>query len=1038
MPLSVADFVRKWKISSLTELQGSQSHFIDLCEMLGVSTPTTSDPTGDRFCFNKALTKTYGGKGFADVWKSGYFAWEYKGKHKDLKAAYRQINDYREDLGNPPLLVVCDLDRFEVHTNFENTSKRVYAFNLDDLNRNQVTATCPLPPLEVLRALFGDYNVLRPNRTDAFVTQEAAKLFATLAERLEIEHQLTTSKEQIAHFLIRLLFCLFADSVGLLPDRVFRRLVDIDHFYPRRFLRKLPLLFTAMAEPDGIFGEHTIRWFNGDLFKDNDVIQIDKRDMGVLHDLAHKYDWSHVAPAIFGTLFERSLNDRRRSLIGAHYTSEEDILLLIEPVVMRPLQQRWQQTREQILERISSPVPVIDASTAAIMNAARRAPHTAVILSEQRESKDPRISPSSTPPTPPATSAVILSAAKDPEASHAAHTIQTFQPKKQPASSAKSNAKQPSLLHSNKQAEDLLASFFDYLASIRILDPACGSGNFLYVALRRLLDLWKEARDFAVEHNIQLATKYAVEKMVSPSQLFGIEIEFYAHELASIVVWIGFLQWKHEHGILEDREPILQKLSNIEHADAILRYDAEGKPFEPQWPKADFIVGNPPFLGGKKLRRELGDQYVDDLFALYETRVGAESDLVVYWFEKARIQVNDQHVKSVGLLATQSIRKGTNRAVIEAITRETNLFWAWSDREWVLDGAAVRVSMIAFGDSCDQMRQLDGEPVGLINPDLSSETDTSAASPLRENQAICFQGTIKVGDFDLNYEDAKKMINAPVNPNGKQNSEVIVPWINASDVTGRRRGNYIIDFGPYMTREEAAFFEWPYEYLRVHVKPARDKVNRKNHREKWWLHAEARPGMRKALSKLKRFIVTPRVAKHRFFVWEKAGTLPDSRLFVFARSDDFFFGILHSAIHETWSLVTSSRHGVGNDPTYNNESTFDTFPFPWPPGTEPSEAESPIVFAIAEAARTLVRLRDNWLNPPGASEDDLKSRTLTKLYNERPEWLANAHRTLDEAVFAAYGWPSTLTKQEILSRLLALNHQRANTNSGAPSFTASP
>jgi hypothetical protein len=155
-------------------------------------------------------------------------------------------------------------------------------------------------------------------------------------------------------------------------------------------------------------------------------------------------------------------------------------------------------------------------------------------------------------------------------------------------------------------------------------------------------------------------------------------------------------------------------------------------------------------------------------------------------------------------------------------------------------------------------------------------------------------------------------------------------------------------------------------------------------------------------------------------------TIPDHTCHVIARSDDYFFGVLHCEIHEHWSLSQGAWLGVGNDPRYSSARTFDTFPFPWPPGTEPSETEAQLVFDIAEAARELVRLRDAWLNPPSTSEADLKSRTLTNLYNDRPEWLANAHRALDEAVFAAYGWPADLGKQEILSRLLALNHERAS------------
>jgi type II restriction/modification system DNA methylase subunit YeeA len=662
--------------------------------MLGESHPAAADAIGERYTFEKHVPKVYGGKGFADVWFRDHFAWEYKGPHKDLKTAYKQLNDYREDLLNPPLLVVSDFDRFEIHTNFANTKKRVYEFNLSDLERNQVTATCPLPPLEVLGALFGDYNVLRPDRTDARVTQEVALLFTRLAERLELEERnLGATKEQIAHFLMRLLFCLFADSVGLLPKHLFRSLIQSDdRFLPKKFLRKLSALFSAMSDPDGFFGEHTIKYFNGGLFDSDSVIALDTADLGILYKVAANYDWSHIAPAIFGTLFERSLDPARRSLIGAHYTSEEDILLLIEPVVMRPLQKRWAHVRDSILVTLGLPTTGESAPTARPSIAQGKSGRNGL---GSGQSEIPR----AVGPTP----------------------------------------KNRSLLSSNPEAERLLAAWFDSLAAIHILDPACGSGNFLYVALRRLLDLWKEARDFAIQHNIQIAITYAVQKMPSPSQLFGIETEFYAHELASIVVWIGFLQWKHEHGITEDREPILQKLTSIEHADAILRYNEQTKqPYEPSWPSADFIIGNPPFLGGKLLRRALGDTYVDHLFDLYKGRVKAESDLVVYWFEKARHQLAVTEVDRVGLLATQGIRGGANRVVLERIQQTGRIFWAWSDRKWMLAGAAVHVSMVAFERSTEQLGEsrdclLDGQPVPFINPDLTTGSNAASALRLKEN-----------------------------------------------------------------------------------------------------------------------------------------------------------------------------------------------------------------------------------------------------------------------------------------------------------------
>jgi type II restriction/modification system DNA methylase subunit YeeA len=916
--------------------------------MLGQPHPAAADGIGERFTFEKPVSKVYGGYGFADVWRRDHFAWEYKEsrskKHKDLKAAYKQLNDYREDLGNPPLLVVCDLNRFQIHTNFTSTQKRVYEFDLDDLSRNQITAKCPLPPLEVLRSLFDNTDALRPSRTDAHVTQEAAKVFSRLAERLEIEKLSHTetpinTKQEIAHFLMRLLFCLFADSIGLLPGHLFRNLVQSDdRFLPKKFLRKLKLLFQAMSQPDGIFGEHTIRYFNGGLFDSNSIIELDTTDLGILYEVSKNYNWAHIAPEIFGTLFERSLNAERRSLIGAHYTSSEDILLLIEPVVMRPLEQRWADVRRNVIETLES----------------------------ERASKSRK-----------------------------------------------------TLVKSSSKAETLLAAWIYELTSIRVLDPACGSGNFLYLALRRMMDLWLEAQRFAAQYDISLV----LPRMVSPSQLFGIETEFYAHELASIVVWIGFLQWKHEHGIIDDREPILQKLGNIEPDDAIMRYDGEGTPYEPTWPAADFIIGNPPFLGSRRLKQELSEKYVTDLYALYKARVPQEADLVTYWFSKALDEIQRRKCR-VGLLATQSIRAGANRVVLNRINNKGSIFFAWSNREWTVEGAAIRVAMVGFDDGSEGRRELNGDVVGSINIDLTTGNDLTQAATLPENHGLSFQGPVKVGPFEIAPEDARKMLTSPVNPTGLPNSDVIVPWINAKDLTGRPKGMYIVDFQD-RSEEASALFELPFQYVQRYVYPKRLKNNRPRRRDYWWHHGERNLGMRKALRPLGRYIASPRVAKHRFFVFVSNETLADSRIVVIARQDDYFIGVLESRIHHEWSIASSSRHGVGNDPTYNIESCFDTFPFPWPPGTEPTEAESPIVRAIADAARSLLHLRNAWLNPPGASEENLRSRTLTKLYNERPAWIENAHQTLDRAVFAAYGLKYPLSRDEIIRHLLELNRERA-------------
>ena len=260
--VTVPAFIAKWSASRRTERAAAQEHFIDLCRLLGEQTPNEADPTGEDYAFEKGATKTSGGQGWADVWKRGRFAWEYKGKHANLRAAYQQLLQYREDLDNPPLLVVCDLDRFEVHTNFTGTAKRVHAFNLADLAAPVATDASTLPPLDVLRAVFTEPERLRPERTAEYVTEQAAAEFATLAESLR---QRGVDPERAAHFLMRLLFCLFAEDIELLPRRLFTRLVEQTRRRPSVFGELLRELFAKMRA-GGFFGIDEIAYFNGGLF----------------------------------------------------------------------------------------------------------------------------------------------------------------------------------------------------------------------------------------------------------------------------------------------------------------------------------------------------------------------------------------------------------------------------------------------------------------------------------------------------------------------------------------------------------------------------------------------------------------------------------------------------------------------------------------------------------------------------------------------------------------------------------------------------
>jgi len=708
MPLSLAEFVTRWKASTLTERAAAQSHFIDLCEVLHQPHPAAADQTGDSYTFEKHVSATKGGKGFADVWKRGYFGWEYKGKHKDLKAAYLQLNDYREDLENPPLLVVCDQDRFEVHTNFTGTRPQVYSFTLDDLLSTAPTSNSALPPLDVLKAVFTDPAQLRPERAAARVTEAAAVEFAKLARNLEARgaHP-QTHPEAVAHFLMRLLFCLFADSIGLLPDHLFRQMIDLDRSKPASFTRKLRQLFAAMSTSGNSFGIHDIHWFNGGLFADDEVFDLTSADMGILRAAA-ALDWSNVEPAIFGTLFERSLDPGKRSQLGAHYTSKEDILLIVEPVVIAPLQARWL---------------AVKTKAEALANVLEKQP------------------------------------------------------------------KAPAYSKLRAAMQDTLYAWLEELSKVRILDPACGSGNFLYLALRRMLDLWREVYLFSAAHGLPTLLPYQVH----PSQLYGLETNIYAHELASVVVWIGYLQWLNDNGVGWPTEPILRKLDNIQHRDAILSYDPEGKPLEPEWPEAEFIIGNPPFLGGSRMRHELGDSYVSSLQEVYGGRIPAGADLVTYWFEKARIITHKEAPKRAGLIATQAIRGGVNRRVLEAIKSSGDIFMAWSDRPWLLEGAVVHVSIIGFDGGLEQERFLDGICVSKINADLTQDTDITTALRLNENAELCFRADEKGGPFDVEEHEALRMLSAPVNVNGRPNSDVLHRWVNSADITGRSRGMWIID-----------------------------------------------------------------------------------------------------------------------------------------------------------------------------------------------------------------------------------------------------
>lgn len=942
--LTPTAFVAKWSRVELSERSASQQHFLDLCRMLDQPTPAEHDATGAEYTFEKGVAVTgsasvgsRGDYGFADVWWRGKFAWEYKrrGKYRDLNDAYRQLCQYREALDNPPLLIVSDIERTEIHTNFTGTAKQVHTIQLADLA--EPTA------IDLLRRIFTDPDSFRPTLTPERVTEEVAAEFAAFAERLrKRKHE----PHVAAHFLMKCMFCLFAEDVGLLPNKLFERLLTTRKNNLAALTTGLTELFEKMRT-GGAFGVDEVPWFNGGLFDESPALDLTPGDVQTLIDVSGK-QWDSVEPTVFGTLFERSFDPEKESLIGAHYTGRDDIMLIVEPVVMAPLRREWAQVKADVESQL-----------------------------ERRR------------------------AAKTPKTKSAA----------------------------DKAIADALQGFVARLASVRILDPACGSANFLYVALQQLLNLEKEVITFAARPDIALG----LFPHVRPTQLHGLEINPYAAELAQVVIWIGYLQWMRDNGFVAPRDPILEPLQTIENRDAILDLSDPRLPTPAQWPDADFIIGNPPFLGSKVFRQNgLDDSYISAMYAAYE--LPKTSDLCCYIFEQARRLIERRPAIRAGLLATQGIRGGDNRKVLERIKKSGDIYMAWSDREWILDGAAVHVSIVGFDGGQDRTRNLDGSLVRTINADLTSGTDAASARVLGENENIAYMGDTKGGAFDLAWTDARNLLAQP-NPNSLSNAKVLRPWVNGSDVTRRNRGMYIVDFGCDSTIEEAAGYAAPFQKIEQTVKAERATNRREAYARRWWIHVEPRPAMRKALGE-RRFIATPNVTKHRLFSYLESETLPDHQLIAFARSDDYFFGALHSSIHELWArrMGTQLREAESGF-RYTPTTCFETFPLPWSPGREFTEHDT--YRRISEAARELNEQRERWLNPTewieplaravdaaddfadvpadarplirqsaimarAAQDARLKKRTLTNLYNERRTWLRLAHDRLDRAVLAAY------------------------------------
>jgi hypothetical protein len=977
------EFMTKWgpggPAFGLNEQQGAQTHFLDLCDVLGV--PKPGSEAG--YVFEKQSLVLGEARGYADVFKSGVFAWENKAPGKNLDAALRQLLSYALALSNPPILVVCDRLTIRVHTQFTGYPTETFTVLLAEMDRPE--------SLALLRRIWLNPESFRPAKTSRAITEDAAESFATLAEGLRkrgpdktkdpVKAQLHA--DTVAHFLTQCLFCFFAEDVELLPGRMFDRLVNNGKLTSAELTTGLGNLFRAMRD-GGLYGNDSIPWFNGGLFKKVEIPLLTIMETAVLRNAA-LLDWRAIDVSIFGTLFERGLDPAKRSQLGAHYTDPATIMRIVEPVLERPLLEKWSGVSREIGE----------------------------LLTKSKRKGD-----------------------------------------------AKFRAAQVEFVQWLKLLEDY-----------RVLDPACGSGNFLFMGLKALKDI--ELKTHLEAH--ELGLDRASDLVTGPKNMLGIELNEYAAELARVTVWIGELQWRMLHGYEFKKDPVLEPLDNIECRDALMALNRHEDVFiEADWPTASIVIGNPPFLGGKKFMSELGAEYSKALRRIFVGRVPGLADLVTYWFEKARGQMVQGQLSAAGLVATNSIRDGFAAEVLKRVNDETAIFEAWSDEAWINDGAAVRVSLVAFSPYV-AARRLNGVVVEGITPGLTATNskelvDVRTARPIAGNLAVAFQGTTRAGPFEVPGSLARRWLSSP-NPNGRSNADVVRPWSNGLDVTRRPSDTWIIDFGTRMSESEAALYELPFEHARLHVKPTRKNNRNPKLVEQWWHYDGVRVGMRKATASLMRFAATVITAKHRIFVWMHPTLLPDATLTVFARSDDATFGILQSRIHEVWSVHCGSK--LEDRLRYLPGAVFETFAFP--PGLGPEDTANQAIETlpdgcvipaslgpraresatlIAKAAKNLNDLRENWLHPPEwttripevtplgmtsspypdriiakpGHEKDLAARTLTNLYNLRPHWLDAAHERLEISVAAAYGWVDysiACSDEKILKSLLNLNSERS-------------
>ena len=1035
----VAEFIQRWQHAGGTERANYQLFLTELCALLGLPQP---DPAGDdnehnAYTFERRvdIQRADGSenRGFIDLYRRGSFVLEAKqtgktldsqGWDKAMLAAHNQADTYVRALpqteGRPPFIVVTDVGRsLELYAEFTRTGGTYVPFPDPGHHRIRVADLTRPEIQQRLQRLWLDPDSLDASKQAARVTREVSLTLAELARSLEASGY---AVDRVAHFLKRCLFTMFSEDVALIPENSFTELLGRLKPSPEHFADSMQSLWQTMNS-GGYEGQlmHKLRRFNGGLFADIDPIPLNSEQIQLLIDAA-KADWRFVEPAIFGTLLERALDPRERHKLGAHYTPRAYVERLVMPTLIEPLRGEW----------------------ATVQIAAE------AWLQQQKPD----------------------------------------------------------------QAMDEIRAFHHHLCQLRVLDPACGSGNFLYVALEHMKRLEGEVLNLIADLSEGQATFEAAGLTVDPHQFLGLELNPRAAAIAEIVLWIGYLQWHYRiHGKLDIPDPILRDFHNIENRDALIDYDQrqplvddQGEPVtiwdgisyqtspvtgelvpddqqrsavyqyqNPRaapWPAADYIVGNPPFIGASTMRRALGDGYVDAVRKVYKGKVPESADFVMHWWHRAAEAVRRGDARRFGFITTNSLRQTFNRRVLEPHLNDPkkplSLLFAIADHPWVdsSDGAAVRIAMTVggSGDRPGWLQQVtaenrDGDDAravelnrlhGKLFADLTIGANVAGTQSLKACSNLSQRG-FELGNSGFAITNKQALTLGLGELEGIES--VIRQYRNGRDLTQVSRDLMVIDLFGMDETEVLDQYPGIYQWLMERVKPEREQNRDARLRERWWLHRRLRTDLRKMLLGLPRYIATVETTKHRIFQFLDASILPDNKLINIAVTDAALLAVLCSRLHVAWSFRAGSWLGVGNDSVYAKTRCFETFPFP--------ELTPPQPATLRELAERLDQLRKSQL----AAHPEL---TLTGIYNvleklrsgevlSKKEQLINQqglvslllelHDDLDRAVFAAYGWddladqlvglPGGTTplidkpkaqaaaEQELLTRLVALNQQRA-------------